>query len=204
MARYPVNKPFAVTTEFGVPDSNALFGKHSGLDFGIPLNRPIYAPCSGTLERVISPTGGNMVRIYDGKYYHRLMHNNSFSRANGEVREGQEVAKAGTTGLSTGVHSHWDVATKKIPTSFADFIDPNKYINIKETDMAINRGRAIRLLRLTRRGVTEDKIKALVGQDEDKWLDSVYKSSWFKEQTAKLSNSVQALKDKITAFIKNA
>lgn len=129
MPRYPVNNPYTITTRFGVPDSNALFGKHSGLDFAVPLNRPIYAPASGTLTNVVSPTGGNMVKIFDGKYYIRLMHNNSFSRANGPVTEGVEVAKAGTTGLSTGVHSHFDVAVKNTPTSFADFINPDDYIN---------------------------------------------------------------------------
>lgn len=51
----------------------------------------------------------------------------------------------------------------------------------------IDRGRAIRLLRLTRRGVDEKKITALIGKNEDEWLDSVYRSDWFKEQTAKIN-----------------
>lgn len=128
MARRPVNAPYTITTQFGVPDSYAKFGRHSGVDYAVPLNRPIYAPVSGQLTNIVSPTGGNMVQIFDGKYYHRLMHNNSFSRGNGQVNEGDEVAKAGTTGLSTGVHSHWDVATRADPTSFSDFIDPMEYI----------------------------------------------------------------------------
>jgi len=129
MARRPVNAPYTITTQFGVPDNYAKFGRHSGVDYAVPLNRPVYAPVSGQLTNIVSPTGGNMVQIFDGKYYHRLMHNNSFSRGNGPVNEGNEVAKAGTTGLSTGVHSHWDVATKATPTSFADFIDPNAILN---------------------------------------------------------------------------
>lgn len=123
--RLPVNEPYTITTPFGVPDSNALFGKHSGVDFAVPLNRPIYAPASGQLTQVVSKTGGIMVVIYDGKYCHRLMHNTSFSKSNGPVSEGTEVAKAGTTGLSTGVHCHWDVNTQgTYPTSFAAFINP--------------------------------------------------------------------------------
>jgi len=74
---------------------------------------------------------------------------------------------------------------------------------IKEQKV-IDRGRAIRLLRLTRRGTSERQIKALIGRNEDEWLDEVYKASWFKEQTAKLSNSAQALKDKIISFVKGA
>lgn len=126
--RIPVNQPYVITTKFGVPDSNALFGKHSGVDYAVPLNRRVFAPASGQLENVNSPTGGKMVRIFDGKMYHRLMHNNSFSRIAGRVNEGDEVALAGTTGLSTGVHVHWDVASKMIPTSFSDFVNPEEYI----------------------------------------------------------------------------
>lgn len=130
MARRPVNQPYTITTEFGVPDGYALFGKHSGVDYAVNLNRPVYAPASGQLTNVVSKTGGNMVVIFDGKYYHRLMHNSSFSRGNGAVNEGDEVAKAGTTGLSTGVHVHWDINTQgTYPTSFNAFINPADWLN---------------------------------------------------------------------------
>jgi len=129
MPRRPVDAPYTITTEFGVRDSYAKFGYHSGVDYAVPLNRQILAPASGTLQNIVSPTGGNMVVIYDGKYWLRLMHNNSFSRGNGWVNEGQEAAKAGTTGLSTGVHCHWDINSEGIyPTSFAAFIPPADYL----------------------------------------------------------------------------
>lgn len=128
--RRPVNSPYTITTEFGVPDSYAKFGKHSGVDYAVPLNRPVYAPTSGQLTNVVSPTGGNMVVIQDNQgFIHRLMHNNSFSRTNGRVNEGEEVAKAGTTGLSTGVHSHWDINREgTYPTSFNSFINPADWL----------------------------------------------------------------------------
>jgi hypothetical protein len=126
----PVNSPYTITTEFGVPDSYAKFGRHSGVDYAVPLNRPIYAPTSGNLTNVVSPTGGNMVVIQDNQgFIHRLMHNNSFSRGNGWVNEGDQVALAGTTGLSTGVHSHWDINKEgTYPTSFASFIAPADWL----------------------------------------------------------------------------
>lgn len=141
MARRPVNAPYTISTEFGVPDSYAKFGRHSGVDYAIPLNRPIYAPVSGTLTNIVSPTGGNMVVIYDGQFFHRLMHNNSFSRANGRVNEGEQVALAGTTGLSTGVHSHWDINREgTYPTSFASFVSPVDFLagkyNVKPPPVA--------------------------------------------------------------------
>lgn len=127
--RRPVDAPYTITTEFGVPDSYAKFQRHSGVDYAVPLNRPVFAPISGQLQNIVSPTGGNMVVIFDGTYWHRLMHNNSFSRANGWVDEGLEVAKAGTTGLSTGVHCHWDVNGEGVyPTTFRSFISPADWL----------------------------------------------------------------------------
>ena len=127
--RRPVNAPYTITTEFGVPDSYAKFGRHSGVDYAVPAGRPVYAPIAGTVQTIVSNTGGNMVVVFDGQFYHRLMHNQSFSVPNGaQVQEGQEVAKCGTTGLSTGPHVHWDVATQIYPTSFDQFRSPAKWL----------------------------------------------------------------------------
>lgn len=132
MSRRPVNAPYTITTEFGVPDSYAKFGRHSGVDYGVPGGRAVYAPASGNLTNVVSPTGGNMVVIHDGQFYHRLMHNQSFSRGNGSVQEGDQVATADSTGLSTGNHCHWDInAEGTYPTSFAAFRDPWEWLQGK-------------------------------------------------------------------------
>lgn len=134
MARRPVNQPYTITTEFGVPDSYAKFGRHSGVDYAVEAGRPVYATVSGQLQNIVSPTGGNMVVIFDGTYWHRLMHNSSFTRSNGWVNEGDQVATAGTSGLSTGVHSHWDINKEGVyPTSFASFISPVDYLTGKVT-----------------------------------------------------------------------
>ena len=128
--RTPVNTPYTISTEFGVRDSYALFGYHSGVDYALPSGRQVLAPVSGQLTNVVSPTGGNMVVIKDGQgFTHRLMHNSSFSRGNGPVTEGQEVAKSGSTGLSTGPHVHWDINRQgTYPTSFASFVSPADWL----------------------------------------------------------------------------
>lgn len=179
MARRPVNAPYQITTEFGVPDSYAKFGYHSGVDYAVPLNRPIYAPVSGELLNVVSPTGGNMVTIYDGKYWHRLMHNNSFSRANGRVNEGDQVALAGTTGLSTGVHSHWDINGEGIyPTSFASFIPPADYlagkypVTVTGGTEVFNTIEEVKEAYLQMRGVvgTDAEMRGWIGQSKQRWI----------------------------------
>lgn len=126
--RRPVNAPYTITTEFGVPDSNALFRYHSGVDYGVPTGREIYAPVSGRVTYAqFHSVRGNMVGIFDGTNTHRLMHNSRFAVSPGQqVTEGQVVAYAGTTGLSTGPHCHWDIirGDKMDATSWNDFIDP--------------------------------------------------------------------------------
>jgi hypothetical protein len=127
--RRVVNAPYTISTEFGVPDKYAKFGFHSGVDYAVPTGRQVFAPASGTLTNVVSPTGGNMVVIFDGRFYHRMMHNSSFSRGNGPVNEGDEVAKSGSTGLSTGPHVHHDINKEgTYPTSFASFIPPADFL----------------------------------------------------------------------------
>lgn len=175
--RRPVNSPFTITTEFGVLDSYAKFGRHSGVDYAVPLNRPIYATVSGQLQNIVSPTGGNMVVIYDGTYWHRLMHNNSFSRSNGYVNEGDQVALAGTTGLSTGVHSHWDINKEGVyPTSFAAFIPPadwlaGKYVTTGGTEV-FNTIEEVREAYMQMRGQvgTDAEMRGWIGQSKQRWI----------------------------------
>jgi len=128
--RRPVDSPYVITTEFGVADSYAKFGRHSGVDYAKGTGSNVYAPTSGTLTQVVSPTGGNMVVIRDSQgFYHRLMHNSQFIKGNGGVSEGEVVAKSGSTGLSTGPHVHWDINKEgTYPTSFASFINPADWL----------------------------------------------------------------------------
>lgn len=177
MPRRPINPPFSITTEFGVPDQYAKFKFHSGVDYSVPLNRPIYAVTSGQLQNIISPTGGNMVVIYDGQFWHRLMHNNSFSRQNGYVNEGDQVALAGSTGLSTGNHSHWDINKEGVyPTSFAAFISPADYLagkyQVTQGDTMFNTKEEVIEAYLLLRGVapTPAEAQGWIGQSKQRFF----------------------------------
>lgn len=126
--RRPIDPPINITTEFGTPDSNALFGYHSGVDYAAAIGTPVYAPASGTVTSAkMEQYDGNMLAIFDGTYTHRLMHNSQFLVGVGQhVSEGQRVALSGNTGLSTGPHVHWDVirGNKVYAGAFSDFVDP--------------------------------------------------------------------------------
>ena len=125
--RRPVNEPFTITTEFGTPDSYAKFGYHSGVDYAVPTGTAVYAPVRGTVVFAdFHPIRGNMVCIFDGQHYHRLMHNSQLLVSQGQqVAEGVQVSLSGSTGLSTGPHVHWDINNEGVEVnSFDRFIDP--------------------------------------------------------------------------------
>lgn len=129
--RRPVDSPYTITTEFGVPDSNALFGRHSGVDYAKGTGSAVYAPKTGSIVYAqYHPTGGNMVILFDGQFYHRMMHNQRFAVSAGQrVSEGQVVSYSDNTGLSTGPHVHWDITRQQSPTSFASFVSPADWLN---------------------------------------------------------------------------
>jgi hypothetical protein len=179
--RRPVNAPYQITTEFGVKDSYALFGYHSGVDYAVETGRQIFAPASGSLTNVVSKTGGNMVVIYDGQFYHRLMHNSSFSRGNGWVNEGDEVARCGTTGLSTGPHCHWDININgQTARSFSDFRSPADWLAGKFLQVTTPQGgnevfqnidevkEAYRQMRGAEG--TDGEMRPWIGQSKQRWI----------------------------------
>jgi hypothetical protein len=200
MPRRPVNSPFVITTEFGVKDGYALYGYHSGVDYGVPTGRPVYAPASGTLTNVDSRTGGNMVVIYDGQFYHRLMHNSSFSRGNGPVNEGDQVALAGTTGLSTGPHVHWDININGTTArSFSDFRDPAVWLNggykqgtVGGNEM-FNSIEEVREAYIQMRGVvgTDAEMRGWIGQSKQRWIQlSTAETNSLRQQLADVKNAL--------------
>lgn len=186
--RRVVNAPYTITTEFGVPDQYAKFGRHSGVDYSVPTGRQVFAPASGNLTNVVSSTGGNMVVVFDGRFYHRMMHNSSFSRGNGWVNEGEEVARSGSTGLSTGPHVHHDINTEGVtPSSFAAFIPPADWLAGKYvTQQAPSGGGEI-----MNSGDVTNMYRVLLGRDPDPsglaaytgrtWNDAFYSISGSQE-----------------------
>lgn len=128
--RRPVDAPYRVTSDHGDYTTYAKFGRHSGYDYAVPLNRPVYAPKAGKITFAgWSNTGGNMIVLYDGVFWHRLLHHEKLLVSTGDrVTEGQEIGKAGTTGLSSGYHVHWDISEREVAQSFADFIDNDLWL----------------------------------------------------------------------------
>lgn len=137
--RYPVDQRIIVAGHipFGAPDSNARFGRHAGDDSANSKGTPVYAPTTGV---VTGYTGnqfhGTTVEIFDGKDYPHIFHLNSrLVKPGDKVTIGQQIGTVGSTGLSTGAHSHFGVSNVSVAnvTSFANFKDPLAWV--KEGEM---------------------------------------------------------------------
>jgi len=85
---------------------------HKGIDFEADVGDPVLAVADGVVSYAGVRSGyGNVVEIDHGNgYVTRYAHNSRLERQVGDlVRAGQEIAKAGSTGRSTGAHVHFEV-----------------------------------------------------------------------------------------------
>lgn len=85
---------------------------HTGLDFQARTGTPILAAAGGVVVTAQRHAGyGNMVEVDHGNgLVTRYAHASSITAKKGDlVKRGQEVAKVGSTGRSTGPHLHFEV-----------------------------------------------------------------------------------------------
>ncbi|MFT3763111.1 MAG: peptidoglycan DD-metalloendopeptidase family protein [Pseudoxanthomonas sp.] len=85
---------------------------HKGIDFKASVGDPVRAVADGVVSFAGVKGGyGNVVDVDHGNgYMTRYAHNSRLSVKAGDlVRVGDEVAKAGSTGRSTGAHVHFEV-----------------------------------------------------------------------------------------------
>ena len=103
-----------ISSYFGGRKSPGGIGStnHKGIDIAVPRGTPIYAADGGTVTYSGWMSGyGYLVLIDHGNgYVTRYGHNSSLTVNVGQhVYKGQQVARAGSTGNSTGNHCHFEV-----------------------------------------------------------------------------------------------
>ena len=103
-----------ITSRFGGRRSPGGIGStnHKGIDIAVPRGTPIYAADGGTVTYSGWMGGyGYLVQIDHGNgYVTRYGHNSSLTVSVGaKVYKGQQIARAGSTGNSTGNHCHFEV-----------------------------------------------------------------------------------------------
>lgn len=96
--------------------TNPISGKvhtHTGIDLTCDVGTPIYAPADGVIETVRpSKSGfGNFLTVRHAYgFMSSYAHLHRFSVRSGEfVAKGQEIAKCGNSGNSTGPHLHYEI-----------------------------------------------------------------------------------------------
>ncbi|MET4703676.1 M23 family metallopeptidase [Frigoribacterium sp. UYMn621] len=95
---------------------NGVYALHAGTDLAAGCNTPIYAAHSGTIV-LAGPYGGygNYIRIQndgDSSYetaYGHIVNGGILVRIGQHVDVGQNIARVGSTGMSTGCHLHFEI-----------------------------------------------------------------------------------------------
>lgn len=135
--RAPIDNPITVTSEFGWRSSPFGGGQefHNAIDLvgGTGPTTNIYAAGDGVVVFANWENSyGNYVIIQHANgIYTGYAHNSSLSVSNGDnVVQGQKIANMGSTGDSTGPHTHFQFFRNgPWPSSNNDFINPRDFIN---------------------------------------------------------------------------
>lgn len=101
---------------------------HKGLDFQADIGDPVLAVADGVVSFVGERSGyGNTVEIDHGNgYVTRYAHNSRLVRQVGDlVRAGQEIARAGSSGRSTGAHVHFELWQNGVVVNPRKFLGHN-------------------------------------------------------------------------------
>lgn len=105
--------------------------KHSGQDFAVPTGTPVKAVHTGTVVEAGwgGAYGNNIVIKHGAGDYTQYAHLSKLKvRAGQAVKTGQEIAKAGSTGNSTGPHLHFETRTAPV---YGYAIEPVKFMRSK-------------------------------------------------------------------------
>jgi len=111
-------------------NGGALFGFHSGIDFGVCSEAhpyDIYAPADGVIVFTgLKKVRGNATIIDHGQgVYSGLYHQAEIIGSVGDhITAGQLIGKIGDTGRVTGYHLHWEVWVNGIQ------VNPTQWLNV--------------------------------------------------------------------------
>lgn len=123
----PVNG--AITARYGEQraiNGSAPSGHHSGTDIGADFGTPILATNAGrvVLARQLKVHGNMIVIDHGGGLFSGYAHLSAFNVTEGQrVEQGQQIGEVGSTGLSTGAHLHWEMASQGILLDALRFTD---------------------------------------------------------------------------------
>lgn len=136
--RHPVDGP--ITGRFD--DVYTVGGRtyrHRGVDYGVPVGTPVYAPAAG---RSVAFTNDGSFGIgvcleHEDGWFTLYAHLSQAAIPLGRVvQPGQLIGYSGNTGLSTGPHLHWQLcSSSQFPVDISYSRDPLQYMLLEEDKM---------------------------------------------------------------------
>lgn len=125
---WPCPSSSRITSSFGGRSSptEGASSNHKGIDIGASTGSDIIAAASGeVVVSTYSYSAGNYVMInHGGGVYTVYMHASKLLVSVGQqVKQGQVIAKVGSTGYSTGPHLHFGVRVN------GTYVNPRKYVS---------------------------------------------------------------------------
>lgn len=123
---WPSTNSGTITSRFGWRTFRGVPNNHTGIDIAVPLGTPVLACEDG----VVTGSGwrnayGNCITIDHGSITTLYAHNSVLQVSVGQqVKRGQQIALAGSTGNSTGPHIHLGIIKN------GHYLDPAPYIGL--------------------------------------------------------------------------
>nr|WP_232227619.1 M23 family metallopeptidase [Lysobacter daejeonensis] len=134
-SREPIRDSY-ITSNFGGRADPIKGGRqfHKGIDFEADIGDPVLAVADGVVSFSGDRSGyGHTVEVDHGNgYVTRYAHNSRLTRRVGElVRAGAEIAKAGSSGRSTGAHVHFEVWQNGAVVNPRNFLSQQSPLKVK-------------------------------------------------------------------------
>lgn len=125
---WPCPASSRITSKFGARSSptEGASSNHKGIDIGAPTGSNILAAAGGTVVvSTYSYSAGNYVMLnHGGGVYTVYMHASKLLCKVGDtVKQGQVIAKVGSTGYSTGPHLHFGIRLN------GTYVNPSQYVS---------------------------------------------------------------------------
>jgi murein DD-endopeptidase MepM/ murein hydrolase activator NlpD len=109
-------------------------GYHTGVDYAVPEGTPVLAVADGEITNANwgRSYGVQLVQKLDGGYFIYAHLSKTLVKPGDKVVAGQEIAKSGNTGNSTGPHLHAELRSGPRWSTSTD-LDPAKLIGTKKS-----------------------------------------------------------------------
>ena len=131
-SQWPIRKQFPVSSEFGTrwhPIHREL-RTHHGIDIAVPVGTAVLASAAGRVQRVTHDRSCGLTVVLDHGHglITRYCHlSEVLVTTQAMVRRGEDIARSGDSGLTTGPHLHFEARWK------TRSVDPRRFLSTESS-----------------------------------------------------------------------